>query len=396
MTSSVSNPPRFRSLDGLRGIAACLVLLGHVGWQNHITGTRFVINGYLSVDMFFMISGLVIAANYSDRIRGGATILPFLGMRFFRLYPLHIAALGMLVGLECLKLASGALIGISPQLQPFTGGQSLTALVANVSLVHGLGWMRQTGWNVPSWSISCECCAYIAFAVAAKSGVLRSKWFLAGASGAGIAIYLGIALTRGTLNVILDFGILRCFAGFACGVLLWEHRDRVNSLQFLHHGWVHLATTGALILVIGLATGPAVASAIPLFALLIAQVVSDRGPAARVLTARAPQFLGRISYSVYMAHEFVIICMLICIKRGAPISFDPTIGRDMAVMNPWLGDVLVLMLVVVVLVLSSATFRFIEEPGRNLGRRLMHRGLRTDEAGRPLPAAVRRRVSESY
>src|ERR1039457_3262386 len=106
ITQAAPQIPRFHALDGLRGIAALLVVLLHVEWHNHLTGTRFVRNGYLSVDLFFILSGFVIAANYSAQIVDIPTSLRFLGLRFFRLYPLHIVMLGAFICLECCKLAA--------------------------------------------------------------------------------------------------------------------------------------------------------------------------------------------------------------------------------------------------------------------------------------------------
>ena len=63
-TVATEAAPRFRALDGLRGVAALLVVLLHVEWPNHLTGNKFVQNGYLAVDLFFILSGLVISSNY--------------------------------------------------------------------------------------------------------------------------------------------------------------------------------------------------------------------------------------------------------------------------------------------------------------------------------------------
>ena len=77
---------RYEALDGLRGIAALLVVLFHIHWTNHITNTNAIRHAFLFVDLFFMLSGFVLTASYLDRIRSGVQVRHFLRLRFFRIY----------------------------------------------------------------------------------------------------------------------------------------------------------------------------------------------------------------------------------------------------------------------------------------------------------------------
>jgi peptidoglycan/LPS O-acetylase OafA/YrhL len=81
-------------LDGLRGIAALIVLIYHaLGPTYGIAGFR---GGFLAVDFFFMLSGFVVARAYEQRLADGLSFAGFLKIRFDRLYP-TIAA-GVLIG----------------------------------------------------------------------------------------------------------------------------------------------------------------------------------------------------------------------------------------------------------------------------------------------------------
>ena len=72
------------------------------------------------------------------------------------------------------------------------------------------------------------------------------------------------------------------------------------------------------------------------------------------------QFLGRISYSIYMTHAFILLSLVGCVKHAlAPFQI-----------NMWIGDGLILAAVLVVLAVSFVTYTFIEEPARSYGRRL--------------------------
>ena len=91
---------RFRALDGLRGAAALLVVVYHIAfyrvqWPNHLFDNDFVRHGYLAVDLFFILSGLVISSNYSLRLNNLSEVKEFLLLRFFRLYPLHHSFWGL-------------------------------------------------------------------------------------------------------------------------------------------------------------------------------------------------------------------------------------------------------------------------------------------------------------
>jgi peptidoglycan/LPS O-acetylase OafA/YrhL len=394
-SQAVSETPRFRALDGLRGVAAILVVLLHVEWRNHITGTRFIENGYLAVDLFFIISGLVIATNYAKRIIDIPTSLRFIGLRFFRLYPLHIVMLGVFIGLECCKLAAENTVGITPEHQPFSGGMSYRSLIANIFLVHGLGWLRQSGWNNPSWSISCEFFAYLAFAIATLLGLIQNRLFLFCGVVFTVVAYVGIALIRGTLNVTLDLGVVRCFAGFFWGTVLAGCPNFLRLRSSQHAARVDVFITAAVLFSMATLSGPMVAIVIPLFVLLIASLEAERGPIAHLLSSKPMQCLGRISYSIYMVHECVVVCVLMVLKRVGRMSFDSNIGRIVAAINPWLGDLLTLALLTAVVLFASLTYRLIEEPGRMLGRRLLRSGIPShhaealaaqERAGRQVPS----------
>src|SRR4051812_42984167 len=85
----------FLALDGLRGVAALVVLVMHKGRWFYAPG-GFLGHGYMAVDFFFLLSGFVIAFAYDSRIKQGLGALDFMRLRLVRLYPLIF--LSMLVG----------------------------------------------------------------------------------------------------------------------------------------------------------------------------------------------------------------------------------------------------------------------------------------------------------
>ena len=95
--------PRVGSLDGLRGIAAIIVLLHHASTQ--VGGFALFGSGYLAVDFFFMLSGYVVARAYERRLAGELSAAGFMKLRIKRLYP--VMAIGIFAG-AAVALASGA------------------------------------------------------------------------------------------------------------------------------------------------------------------------------------------------------------------------------------------------------------------------------------------------
>ena len=95
--------PRVGSLDGLRGLAAIIVLLHHAAIQ--VGGFGLFGSGYLAVDFFFMLSGYVVARAYERRLAGELGVAGFLKLRLKRLYP--VMAVGILAG-AAVAMAGGA------------------------------------------------------------------------------------------------------------------------------------------------------------------------------------------------------------------------------------------------------------------------------------------------
>ena len=102
----IDSKPHYKLLDGLRGVAALLVLWYHVHEGFAFAGSSPVIkcinHGYLAVDFFFMLSGFVIGYAYDDRWKTNLTLGNFFKRRLIRLHPMVV--LGALLGAVCFFL----------------------------------------------------------------------------------------------------------------------------------------------------------------------------------------------------------------------------------------------------------------------------------------------------
>ena len=91
-------PQNFVLLDGLRGLGATLVLIGHILL---VLGPIVVPGGAVIVDLFFLLSGFVIAFSYESRFATGMRASEFMLHRIVRLYPLYF--LGIVLGYVLLQ-----------------------------------------------------------------------------------------------------------------------------------------------------------------------------------------------------------------------------------------------------------------------------------------------------
>ncbi|HKU54954.1 MAG TPA: acyltransferase family protein, partial [Rhizomicrobium sp.] len=92
--AAASKKTRFLTLDALRGVGAIAVMAGHAGIVLNAYMPPFM---YLAVDMFFVLSGFVLAHAYDGKFAGGLSVGAFLKARIARLYPIYL--IGLVLGL---------------------------------------------------------------------------------------------------------------------------------------------------------------------------------------------------------------------------------------------------------------------------------------------------------
>lgn len=118
---------KFATLDALRGISAIAIAIRHTP---HFFPKWIIEGSFLSIDLFFIMSGFVIFLAYEDRLGTGMSALQFLRIRLIRLYPLYFlgSALGILVAVAALH-TNGLSIDWPPQLLVTTIPYSMVLLL---------------------------------------------------------------------------------------------------------------------------------------------------------------------------------------------------------------------------------------------------------------------------
>lgn len=275
---------RYPTLDGLRGVAALAVVMLHVDHPSF----RMPAATYAAVDLFFLISGFVIAQAYEDRIRH-AGLWPFLRARLIRLYPM------LLVGLLILPvyfLAVFARYGIAPA----TPAQVLASLGAGLLFLPShLPASRLLDASLlfpldgPVWSLMLEVAVNLAYALLLPWLSRPALAFIVLASGLAL---VALQLTQGGLDLGWGWpnlwgGVPRASFSFFLGVLIFRldiPRPRTPPLLVL-------AATAALFF------APPLLAVLVGFPLVLVAATPPDAPGSRAMTAA-----GALSYPLYVVH----------------------------------------------------------------------------------------------
>lgn len=365
--------PHFVALDSIRGIAALSVVLYHVSWVSWIEGQAYVRNSYLMVDLFFVLSGFVLAYSYGQRIAAGADFLKFMWLRFWRLWPLHFSFLVMLLAIECLKAIAQARYGLVAHNPAFTMN-NLGSFVGNVFLVQSLHLFSGLTFNYPSWSISVEFYTYVLFgSLVLLSGTRRNMliWSaLICVASLGALVLLG----PDALFQTYSFGIVRCFFGFFLGVLTFAFYERARGLSLAAGnktpiGYLALVAVAGFCLFLGFKSpGYSDLAIYPLSAAVVffVALAPAEGPT-RFLRTAPFVWLGTVSYSIYMVHaavEWGMDQVLHFLTHAREIQLP---RHDTPVLDAGgtIGLVAVIATIAIVLLISHFTFAWIEKPFRD-------------------------------
>lgn len=350
-------PKSLPGLTGLRGLAALWVVLYHYcslylpALDAHWLG-GLLSRGYLAVDLFFLLSGFVLAHVYSDAAerKGFAFFRSFMRARVARIYPLHLFVLALFVAMAFAVRGIHYVQDGTYYPLPLTGARSLEALVANVLMLQGVQ-AGELSWNYPAWSISVEFAAYLMFPLvigllwrisgrslfAAALAALATVWALAYVAGGDMNQWDGLA------------ALWRCLPQFFLGCICYRvYRQGLIDAR----AWAGLVFVAALLMLYFDYCDIVV---VTLFPLVILCAVSARGVSGRILNARPVVLLGEISFSIYLVHGLVQHATTHALNA---LELDQT---EFSVAHSWAALALMLLTVFVV---SIASYRFFEKPMR--------------------------------
>ncbi|MDP5182835.1 acyltransferase [Blastococcus sp. BMG 814] len=369
-----------RGLTGLRLVAAVWVVAHHFWLFSpdrdllaRLDPLRpLLASGWLGVDLFFVLSGFVLAHNYvavlGNRFRGRAAV-DFYRARISRIWPTWMVVLGaVLVGGHVQQALVGTPGGSAAE------GLDAVTLLRQVLLVQV--WDRPdysaTGPVGPGWSLSAEWLAYLAFPLLALLlHRVRSRRPVVPAALAVAALvpFAATCLVLGTHDWAWSW-LLRLTGAFLAGSLAALAVARVDRGAAVERAAGRTAAAVLALLPVALwwagAAGQDRAGAVALlFPVLVgALALTDAGPA-RLLSTPLVVLGGRISFALYLVHMAVFETLWTLAGAGSASAAGVLLQLGAPFLAAWV------------------LWRFVEEPAR---RRL--RGAPARRSAVPVPVAV--------
>lgn len=201
MTGNLASKPRFEILDGLRGVAAIIVVVYHL-FETYSAGPcqQIVNHGYLAVDFFFILSGFVIGYAYDDRW-GRMTTWDFFKRRLVRLQPMVV--MGSLIGAFWFYFGDAPmfpLVAATPWWKVLLFALLGCVMFPTPPSADIRGWQEINSLNGAQWSLLWEYVANVLYAV-----------FIRRLSRAALAVFVAASAFL-TLDLCLNldvFGLLR-------------------------------------------------------------------------------------------------------------------------------------------------------------------------------------------
>ncbi|HZL11493.1 MAG TPA: acyltransferase [Prolixibacteraceae bacterium] len=357
-------------LDGLRGVAAVMVVAFHL--LEAFTGgdhlKQIINHGYLAVDFFFVLSGFVIGYAYDDRW-GKMTLKSFFKRRLIRLHPMIV--MGMIIG------AIGFYYSASPILFPGISTvpvwKMLLVMVIGFTLIPVplsldiRGWQEMHPLDGPAWSLFFEYIANILYALIVRkfsNKLLAVFVFIAGCA----LIHLAVTSPNGDIiggwsvdSTQLRIGFTRLLYPFFAGLLL----SRISKPGRIKYAFFWSSLLVVLVFSIpriggsehlwmnGLYDSFSIIFIFPLIVYLGASGVVE-GKFASTLC----KFFGDISYPIYIIHY-----PLIYIFTAWVVDNNVPMGKA------WPNALLVLFLSITI---AYASLKLYDVPVRRwLGKRFM-------------------------
>lgn len=285
--TEISPRVHFTSLDGLRGVAAIAVALGHLRTTLH--GALQLPNTALAVDFFFMLSGFVIAHAYGEKIqRQGVGV--YLAARVIRLYPMIL--LGAALGLAYYYASQS-----SPEMPLFAYGYRGALLVPTLGF-NGID-PSFLPLDPPAWSLFFEMVASVLFGLGLWRGSDRSVLLLVLIAGAFLAYAVSQSgsFDRGWSADTMAFGLARVFFGFGAGVLLYRMHCSGRAPKLPGSFLANAMVLGIVLISPAMSFALQIAADFLLFPVVL--LSAARHTEAQGTVCRT---LGELSYPLYIVH----------------------------------------------------------------------------------------------
>lgn len=254
----------------------------------------FIRGGYLAVQAFFILSGFVLAQNYSLATWNRASLLRYFGARIARIYPVYLFSL-----LVVSPFILDAMLGSARSFET-----KVSLLVDYIFVLQGWKGNLGVGWNTPAWSLTCEFFFYLCFPLLLPLLRDAGKWTLGLVIALTIVIppilpHYGVPQQWKPIYHLSDFvagiAVSRIFhltqqKWTGCGAWFYLPASLASIILILHPQW-----TWSL-------RGDLNAGLRPLYAIALLGFAFGGGWLATLLSGKRADLLGKASYSLYILH----------------------------------------------------------------------------------------------
>jgi peptidoglycan/LPS O-acetylase OafA/YrhL len=357
--NALASKPHYPILDGLRGVAAIIVVTFHLVEPFSTSNIdKFVNHGYLAVDFFFLLSGFVMSYAYDDRWHK-MTLGGFFKRRVIRLQPMVI--LGMTLGAIGFYFTDSTLwplihtVPLWKMLLVLLVGYTILPVPLSLDI---RGWQEMHPLNSVGWSLFFEYIANILYAVWIRTFSKTALSVLVGVAAVALA---HLAISNGdvsggwTFNAEhLRIGFTRVMFPFFAGVLL----SRITKPTRIKNAllWCSLLVAAVLYMpriggaeqgwMNGVYDAVCIIVVFPLIVYLGASGVMQSQGENRIC-----KFLGDVSYPLYLVHYPIVYFYVAWISDN----------KGMTIATAWPYGLLIL---IGSIILAYASLKWYDEPLR--------------------------------
>ncbi len=359
-STPIAEKPHYLILDGLRGVAALVVVAFHL-FEAHATShfDQMLNHGYLAVDFFFLLSGFVIGYAYDDRWTK-MSVGTFFKRRLVRLQPMII--LGMIIGAVCYYFQGST---FWPMIDGMPVWKMLLIMLIGCTLfpvspsMDIRGWSEMHPLNGPAWSLFFEYIANILYALIFRKfskTVLSIAVFITGCALIHLAVSQGDIIGGWSVDPMqLWIGFTRLLYPFLAGLLL----SRIAKPRRLKNMFLWCSVLVVIFLVIPRIGGHEYLWMNGLYdsltIIFVFPVIVYMGACGNLpekgLTTKICRFFGDISYPIYITHYPLVYIYTAWVNDGGKRPFSET----------W---PLALVVFVSAILLAYASLKLYDEPVR--------------------------------
>ncbi|HLR85809.1 MAG TPA: acyltransferase, partial [Nocardioidaceae bacterium] len=316
------------------------------------------------LDIFFMLSGYILAANYLHYIGERFDIRAtgrFVWARVARIWPTYIFAIHLCAVITIISYFLFNTGGLGKM----TGGSYIRQLL----LIQEWGWTgdRVKTWAGPGWSLSAEWLAYLLFPLLAlivlRVGIVARTRTLIAMGFMALVPLMVVNVAQGGFGGAGGGWTIRIITDFVAGMLLFAAVSKLKPTQFQRHlaGIGTIVTIGVIIAIMYIGDNLWQRSFIlPLFIPMLGFMAIGTGPIERLLSTRVMVLGGGISFALYLIHTTTLRFYRDMADYLGWADAQPlwSLAGEAATIPLWIG-------------VAYLMFRYIEEPARRSMRSMI-------------------------